>query len=63
MSDHRTFSTDALKLDYEQEMDKIRQSLRDVVMKQFKKRGVVVALSGGIDSSVVGAVCVRALGK
>jgi NAD+ synthase len=32
-------------------------------LRQFKKKGVVVALSGGIDSSVVGALCVRALGK
>lgn len=63
MLDHQTFSKEALKLDYDQEMEKIRQALRDVVLKQFKKRGVVVALSGGIDSSVVGAVCVRALGK
>jgi NAD+ synthase len=29
---------------------------------QFHKRGVVVGLSGGIDSSVVTALCVRALG-
>ncbi|MFC1633204.1 NAD(+) synthase [Planctomycetota bacterium] len=63
MLDHRTFSTEALQLDYGKEMEKIRQALREVVMKRFKKRGIVVALSGGIDSSVVGAVCVRALGK
>jgi NAD+ synthase len=32
-------------------------------LKRFKKRGVVIGLSGGIDSSVVGALCVRAFGK
>jgi len=32
-------------------------------LKRFRKRGAVVALSGGIDSSVVGALCVRAFGK
>lgn len=63
MSDRNTFTNDVLKLDYEKEAEKITQVLRDVVLKQFKKRGVVVALSGGVDSSVVGALSVRALGK
>ena len=63
MSDQNTFTPDVLTLDYEKEAEKIARALRDVVMKRFKKRGVVVALSGGIDSSVVGGVCVRALGK
>jgi len=58
-----TFSTEALKLDCAAETEKIVQALREVVLKQFRKRGVVVALSGGIDSSVVGALCVRALGQ
>jgi len=57
------FSDNALEVDYAQEAEKITRVLREVVMKRFKKKGVVVALSGGIDSSVVGALCVRALGK
>jgi len=56
------FSVDTLKLDYDKEAQKVAQALRQS-LKQFKKKGVVVALSGGIDSSVVGALCVRALGK
>ena len=63
MSDQNTFTPDVLTLDYEKEADKISQTFREVVLKQFKKRGVVVALSGGIDSSVVGALSVRAFGK
>lgn len=57
------FSDNALELDYAQEAEKITRVLREVVMKRYKKKGVVVALSGGIDSSVVGALCVRAFGK
>jgi NAD+ synthase len=33
------------------------------VTARLKKRGVVVAVSGGIDSSLVAALCVQALGK
>ena len=57
------FSAELLKLHCAQETAKITYKLREIVLKQFKKRGIVVALSGGIDSSVVGALCVRALGK
>ena len=58
-----TFSAEVLKLHCANETVKITHKLRQIVLKRFKKRGVVVALSGGIDSSVVGALCVRALGK
>ena len=33
------------------------------VVKDASAKGVVVGLSGGIDSAVVGALCIRALGK
>jgi NAD+ synthase len=58
-----TFSAEVLKLHCARETIKITHKLREIILKRFKKRGVVVALSGGIDSSVVGALCVRALGK
>jgi NAD+ synthase len=32
------------------------------VLKQLRRRGVVLGLSGGVDSSVVAALCVRAFG-
>ena len=51
-----------LELNCAQSCDTITAKLIRVVSKQFRKRGVVVALSGGIDSSVVGALCVRAFG-
>jgi NAD+ synthase len=37
-------------------------AIRDIVLKQLRRKGAVIGLSGGIDSSVVAALCVRALG-
>lgn len=51
-----------LRLDAEKETEKICNSIRDVLVK-VKRRGAVIGLSGGIDSSVTAAVCARALGK
>ena len=53
---------DTLKIDYAAESERIEATLRQLVHEKLKRRGVVVALSGGIDSSVVGALCVRAFG-
>ncbi len=60
---NETFSADILKIDCEKELKRIITTLRNTVLKQFKKRGLIIALSGGIDSSVVGAICVQAAGK
>ncbi|MBK8941508.1 MAG: NAD(+) synthase [Polyangiaceae bacterium] len=57
------FSPDALKLDAEAVSSKIEESIRSQVLGELRRRGAVVGLSGGIDSSVVGALCARALGK
>ncbi len=59
----RKFSSDLLNLDYAQEADRIGSLLRETVFRRFKKKGLVVAMSGGIDSSVVSALATRALGK
>jgi len=60
---YTTFTADVLKLDCRKELEKIVAGIRNGVVKQLRKRGVVVALSGGVDSSVVATLCVRALGK
>ena len=52
-----------LTLDAEAEIERITQSLRAQVLGEFRRRGAVLGLSGGIDSSVVAALCVRAFGK
>jgi NAD+ synthase len=46
----------------EAEIARITAALRDTVLGQLRRRGAVVALSGGIDSSVVAALCARAFG-
>ncbi|MGC3996259.1 MAG: NAD(+) synthase [Anaeromyxobacter sp.] len=57
------FSRDVMAMDLEREADRIAGQIREQVMGTSKKRGAVVGMSGGIDSSVVSALCVRALGK
>jgi NAD+ synthase len=55
------FGPASLRIDPEQEAGRISAAVTGYLART-KRRGVVVALSGGIDSSVVAAVCVRALG-
>ena len=51
-----------LDLDYAAEADRIAQRLRHIVARDLHRRGLVVAISGGIDSTVCAALAVRALG-
>ncbi|MCX5660262.1 MAG: NAD(+) synthase [Planctomycetota bacterium] len=53
---------DVLKIDVKREIDRIAKEIAKVLGQDLKRRGLVVALSGGIDSSVVGALAVRAVG-
>ncbi|MER8568583.1 NAD(+) synthase [Mesorhizobium sp. M0924] len=52
-----------LTLDARAEVDRIVDTLRTQVLGTLHRRGVVVGLSGGIDSSVVATLCMRAFGK
>ncbi len=56
------FSKDVLNIDPEKEVDKICAQIRKLLSGQLKRRGLVVGLSGGIDSSVTAALSVKALG-
>jgi len=56
------FTADQLKLDVRKEVDRIAAFMREAVFKQLRRKGVVVGLSGGIDSSTVAALSVHALG-
>ncbi len=51
-----------LDIDYAQEADRICNRLREITARQLHRRGLVVAISGGIDSSVSVSLAVRALG-
>jgi NAD+ synthase len=61
MKNHQ-FTKGVLKIDPEKEVDKICSRIRELLSKQLKRRGLVVGLSGGIDSSVTTALAVRAIG-
>ena len=41
----------------------IESAVCDMVLCKLRRKGVVVGISGGVDSSVVAALCVRALGS
>lgn len=56
------FGTDSLGIDPEREVARVCEMLTSYLARS-RRRGVVVALSGGIDSSVVAALCVAALGR
>lgn len=60
--EHAEFSRKVLQLDPAQETDRITVKLRNLMRNQVKRRGLVIGLSGGIDSSVTTALAVRALG-
>jgi NAD+ synthase len=51
-----------LALDEAAEIDKITRRIRELLQKDLKKRGLVVAISGGVDSAVCAALSVQAVG-
>ena len=51
-----------LDLDYAREAERIATRLREATARVLHKRGLVVAISGGVDSAVCAALAVRALG-
>jgi len=56
------FNLDVLKIDPVKELDNLSEFIVGQV-NGFRRKGVVVGLSGGIDSACIAAVAVHALGK
>ncbi|WMT90812.1 NAD(+) synthase [Pelagibacterium sp. H642] len=56
------FSRDALVLDAEAEAERIVLAMRRQLRTDLKRRGLVLGVSGGIDSSVCAALAARAVG-
>lgn len=56
------FTAAALAIDEAAETERIATAIRAQVLGTLRRRGAVVAMSGGIDSSVVASLCARALG-
>lgn len=62
MNSSITFGRHSLNLDVEQETHRLVEGLRQSVHQTLHRQGAVLGISGGIDSSVVLALCVRAFG-
>ena len=62
--DHKTsFSKDILFIkNIESKVLSITQKLEEDILKRMKRRGAVIGISGGIDSSVSLALAAKALG-
>ncbi len=58
----KNFDASALDMDCDRVIEDICSRLREILSKDVSRRGFVVAMSGGIDSSVSSALCVRAIG-
>lgn len=58
----KPLTKDVLEIDYRAESERIAKGLVDM-LRDCKRRGLVVALSGGIDSSLTAALSVKAVGK
>lgn len=57
-----SFGPDALRIDPEAAVAAIAAGIQRQVREVLNREGAVVGLSGGVDSSVVAALCARALG-
>lgn len=62
MSDTKPFSARTLDIDPEAETARIVEALRMQLRTSVRRRGLVLGLSGGIDSSVCAALAARAVG-
>jgi NAD+ synthase len=57
------FARQVLDFDREAAVSAIVSRLREILVRRLKRRGLVLGVSGGIDSSVTAALCVRAVGR
>ena len=55
--------SEILRLDAAAETERITAAIREFVFRRLKRKGAVIGVSGGIDSSVVAFLCARALGS
>jgi len=58
-----TFNLDVLKIDPAQQLEKLSLFIVEQMNVVFRRKGVIVGLSGGIDSACIAAIAVRAVGK
>lgn len=63
MSSCSAVSPDILRIDPADITERIAAGIRDIVFNRLRRKGAVIGVSGGIDSSVVAFLCARALGS
>lgn len=63
MKTQLTFSPASIEIAAPSVARRIEGTIQEIVVRQLRRKGAVVGLSGGIDSTVAAALCVRALGK
>ena len=63
MNDNAEIKKNFLNLNCDAETNKIKSEIQRILSKQLKKRGIVVGLSGGIDSSVTVGLCQKTMGN
>jgi len=56
------FNLDVLKINPAEETERVADFVAEQVAKVYRRRGVVVGLSGGVDSAVMCAIAVKAIG-
>lgn len=56
------FNKDVLTINCAAESQRIERFIREQVFQHFRRKGIVIGISGGIDSAVVAALSVRAIG-
>jgi len=57
-----SFNLDVLKIDPVQELENLSNFIKEQLKVVFRRKGIVVGLSGGIDSACIAAVAVHTLG-
>ena len=62
ISEAAKMSADVLELDTAAEIERISSTIREQVGRKLRRRGAVLGVSGGIDSSVCLALCAKAFG-
>src|SRR5215212_17484 len=56
------FNRDVLQLDAARESERIIEAIQTTILTDFKRKGAVIGVSGGVDSATVLALAVKALG-
>src|SRR5687767_11005613 len=57
-----TLDARVLEFDGDKEVDAICRRMREILSRDLSRRGFIIAMSGGIDSSVSAALAVKAIG-